>query len=168
MSTRNANDVLTATTRINHTRERNLVAAVATTDTNTDTEIIEINEADDQSNGNSDTDSPDIGTDDYDFKQNKITRFNSITSDSNKDDEKAGKPDEGEGEVSRSNPIDQLTLIQQIKVICFKFCPICFEPWTNSGNHRLVCLKCGHLFGERYVLSFISQIISIENKIIYF
>lgn len=22
------------------------------------------------------------------------------------------------------------------------------EPWTNSGIHRLVCLKCGHLFGE--------------------
>lgn len=27
-------------------------------------------------------------------------------------------------------------------------CSICLEPWTNSGAHRLVCLKCGHLFGE--------------------
>ncbi|CAF0874459.1 unnamed protein product [Brachionus calyciflorus] len=27
-------------------------------------------------------------------------------------------------------------------------CSICLEPWTNSGIHRLVCLKCGHLFGE--------------------
>lgn len=27
-------------------------------------------------------------------------------------------------------------------------CSICFEPWTNAGEHRLVCLKCGHLFGE--------------------
>ncbi|VEL21013.1 unnamed protein product [Protopolystoma xenopodis] len=26
-------------------------------------------------------------------------------------------------------------------------CPICFEPWTSSGIHRLCCLKCGHLFG---------------------
>lgn len=26
-------------------------------------------------------------------------------------------------------------------------CSICFEPWTNSGNHRLSSLKCGHLFG---------------------
>lgn len=26
-------------------------------------------------------------------------------------------------------------------------CCICFEPWTNSGSHRLVSLKCGHLFG---------------------
>ncbi|XP_064611017.1 E3 ubiquitin-protein ligase rfwd3.L-like isoform X2 [Liolophura sinensis] len=27
-------------------------------------------------------------------------------------------------------------------------CPICFEPWTNSGKHRLASLRCGHLFGQ--------------------
>ncbi|CAG2200859.1 E3 ubiquitin-protein ligase RFWD3 [Mytilus edulis] len=27
-------------------------------------------------------------------------------------------------------------------------CPICFEEWTSSGNHRLASLKCGHLFGQ--------------------
>ncbi|XP_053347190.1 E3 ubiquitin-protein ligase RFWD3 [Clarias gariepinus] len=26
-------------------------------------------------------------------------------------------------------------------------CPICFEPWTTSGDHRLATLRCGHLFG---------------------
>lgn len=26
-------------------------------------------------------------------------------------------------------------------------CSICFEPWSNSGNHRISSLKCGHLFG---------------------
>ncbi|XP_077283525.1 uncharacterized protein LOC143909418 [Arctopsyche grandis] len=26
-------------------------------------------------------------------------------------------------------------------------CLICFEPWTNSGEHRLASLSCGHLFG---------------------
>lgn len=26
-------------------------------------------------------------------------------------------------------------------------CPICFEAWTTSGNHRLAALRCGHLFG---------------------
>ncbi|EDV29484.1 uncharacterized protein TRIADDRAFT_51870 [Trichoplax adhaerens] len=26
-------------------------------------------------------------------------------------------------------------------------CSICFEPFSNSGDHRLSCLKCGHLFG---------------------
>lgn len=30
-------------------------------------------------------------------------------------------------------------------------CPICLEPWENSGDHRLVALKCGHLFGSRCV-----------------
>ena len=28
------------------------------------------------------------------------------------------------------------------------FCPICFEPWTNSGEHRISSLKCGHFFGR--------------------
>ena len=28
------------------------------------------------------------------------------------------------------------------------FCPICFEPWTNSGEHRISSLKCGHFFGK--------------------
>lgn len=27
-------------------------------------------------------------------------------------------------------------------------CPICYEPWEESGEHSLVSLKCGHLFGE--------------------
>lgn len=29
-----------------------------------------------------------------------------------------------------------------------QMCTICFEPWTNSSDHRLVSLKCGHLFGQ--------------------
>ncbi|KAJ7998023.1 hypothetical protein DPEC_G00218240 [Dallia pectoralis] len=36
-------------------------------------------------------------------------------------------------------------------------CPVCFEPWTTSGEHRLAALRCGHLFGhnciERWVRS---------------
>jgi hypothetical protein len=27
-------------------------------------------------------------------------------------------------------------------------CSICFEEWTNSGQHRLVSTPCGHLFGK--------------------
>eukprot|EP00038_Savillea_parva_P018674 m.24974 g.24974 ORF g.24974 m.24974 type:complete len:738 (-) comp4198_c0_seq1:185-2398(-) len=27
-------------------------------------------------------------------------------------------------------------------------CPVCFEPWSTSGRHRVVSLKCGHLFGK--------------------
>lgn len=26
-------------------------------------------------------------------------------------------------------------------------CPICLEAWESTGEHRLCCLKCGHLFG---------------------
>lgn len=27
-------------------------------------------------------------------------------------------------------------------------CCICLEQWTNSGEHRMVCLPCGHLLGD--------------------
>ncbi|XP_024361431.1 uncharacterized protein [Physcomitrium patens] len=27
-------------------------------------------------------------------------------------------------------------------------CPICMEPWTSTGNHRICSLACGHLFGK--------------------
>lgn len=27
-------------------------------------------------------------------------------------------------------------------------CPICLDPWTNGGDHRLSSLKCGHFFGQ--------------------
>jgi E3 ubiquitin-protein ligase RFWD3 len=30
-------------------------------------------------------------------------------------------------------------------------CPICLDSWGNSGEHRLVALKCGHLFGSHCV-----------------
>lgn len=26
-------------------------------------------------------------------------------------------------------------------------CSICFEEWSNSGDHRISSLKCGHFFG---------------------
>ncbi|KAF0310415.1 E3 ubiquitin-protein ligase RFWD3 [Amphibalanus amphitrite] len=27
-------------------------------------------------------------------------------------------------------------------------CTICFESWSNSGEHRIASLRCGHLFGK--------------------
>ncbi|NXP18257.1 RFWD3 ligase, partial [Scytalopus superciliaris] len=30
-------------------------------------------------------------------------------------------------------------------------CAICFEQWTNAGDHRLSALRCGHLFGYRCI-----------------
>ncbi|CAG9790719.1 unnamed protein product [Diatraea saccharalis] len=30
-------------------------------------------------------------------------------------------------------------------------CPICLDSWGNTGDHRLVALKCGHLFGSSCV-----------------
>ncbi|KAG0718921.1 E3 ubiquitin-protein ligase RFWD3 [Chionoecetes opilio] len=41
-----------------------------------------------------------------------------------------------------------------------QICPICFDPWANMGEHRLVSLKCGHLFG----LSCITQWLQGANR----
>lgn len=30
-------------------------------------------------------------------------------------------------------------------------CPICLEIWSNSGEHRLCSLRCGHLFGLKCI-----------------
>ncbi|KAK2146141.1 hypothetical protein LSH36_629g01055 [Paralvinella palmiformis] len=35
-------------------------------------------------------------------------------------------------------------------------CPICFDQWTNSGQHRLVSLRCGHLFGQSCIERWLS------------
>lgn len=32
-----------------------------------------------------------------------------------------------------------------------RICPICLDNWTNSGEHRICALKCGHLFGLKCV-----------------
>ncbi|CAO3687325.1 unnamed protein product [Umbelopsis vinacea] len=36
-------------------------------------------------------------------------------------------------------------------------CPICFENWANSGSHRIVSMKCGHLFGLSCIERWISR-----------
>ena len=40
-------------------------------------------------------------------------------------------------------------------------CSICLEPWGNSGSHRLVALKCGHLFGSGCIERWIT---TLRNK----
>lgn len=34
-------------------------------------------------------------------------------------------------------------------------CAICLEMWSNVGDHRLCCLKCGHLFGKSCILNWL-------------
>ncbi|KAG6553637.1 hypothetical protein Mapa_004551 [Marchantia paleacea] len=36
-------------------------------------------------------------------------------------------------------------------------CPICMEPWTNTGEHRICSLACGHLFGKSCIKRWIKQ-----------
>ncbi|KAJ1848464.1 RING finger and WD repeat domain-containing protein 3, partial [Coemansia sp. RSA 2703] len=36
-------------------------------------------------------------------------------------------------------------------------CPICLESWGTTGAHRLVALKCGHLYGQRCIRRWLRQ-----------
>lgn len=47
--------------------------------------------------------------------------------------------------VSRPNRIDSDTDMEDDDGLT---CPICLDHWEMTGQHRLVSLKCGHLFGE--------------------
>lgn len=38
-----------------------------------------------------------------------------------------------------------------------RLCPICLDNWTNTGEHRVCSLKCGHLFGLKCVNRWISS-----------
>lgn len=85
-------------------------------------DIIELNENDDEEEENRDND------DSFNGLRAKIPRLDSDT------DVKNLKTNDKENEENGAGEEET--------------CSICFEPWTNSGAHRLVCLKCGHLFGE--------------------
>eukprot|EP00474_Spongospora_subterranea_P011878 CRZ12336.1 hypothetical protein [Spongospora subterranea] len=36
-------------------------------------------------------------------------------------------------------------------------CPICTTPWHSSGEHRISCLKCGHLFGQSCIRRWVNM-----------
>lgn len=43
-------------------------------------------------------------------------------------------------------------------------CPICMDQWTNSGDHRLCCLRCGHLFGHSCILRWLQHSCTSANR----
>lgn len=36
-------------------------------------------------------------------------------------------------------------------------CSICLDAWSNSGDHRLIALKCGHLFGHQCIIRWLNS-----------
>lgn len=43
-------------------------------------------------------------------------------------------------------------------------CPICLDPWTNTGPHQVCCTPCGHLFGYSCLKEWIQSNTSNGNK----
>ncbi|XP_007435572.1 E3 ubiquitin-protein ligase RFWD3 isoform X2 [Python bivittatus] len=46
--------------------------------------------------------------------------------------------------LKKTNPVASLVPLEEESG---DTCAICFEEWTNAGEHRLAALRCGHLFG---------------------
>lgn len=45
-------------------------------------------------------------------------------------------------------------------------CPVCLDSWEMSGQHRLVSLKCGHLFGNSCIRRYLNFTPPKTNKMI--
>lgn len=43
-------------------------------------------------------------------------------------------------------------------------CTICMDQWTSSGDHRVCCLRCGHLFGYSCILKWLQCYNSSGNR----
>lgn len=36
-------------------------------------------------------------------------------------------------------------------------CPVCMEPWTSQGAHRICCIPCGHVYGRSCLERWLTQ-----------
>uniref|UniRef100_A0ACD5WGT4 Uncharacterized protein n=1 Tax=Avena sativa TaxID=4498 RepID=A0ACD5WGT4_AVESA len=36
-------------------------------------------------------------------------------------------------------------------------CPVCMEPWTSEGAHRISCIPCGHVYGRSCLERWLTQ-----------
>ncbi|XP_037427031.1 E3 ubiquitin-protein ligase RFWD3-like [Triticum dicoccoides] len=36
-------------------------------------------------------------------------------------------------------------------------CPVCMEPWTSEGEHRISCIPCGHVYGRSCLERWLTQ-----------
>ncbi|KAH9302186.1 hypothetical protein KI387_013769 [Taxus chinensis] len=43
-------------------------------------------------------------------------------------------------------------------------CSICMEPWTQSGEHNICSLACGHFFGRSCITKWIKEICASSSK----
>ncbi|XP_051199320.2 uncharacterized protein [Lolium perenne] len=36
-------------------------------------------------------------------------------------------------------------------------CPVCMEPWTCNGDHRICCIPCGHVYGRSCLVKWLDR-----------
>ncbi|KAH7663040.1 E3 ubiquitin-protein ligase RFWD3 protein [Dioscorea alata] len=43
-------------------------------------------------------------------------------------------------------------------------CPVCYEPWTSEGPHRVCCILCGHVYGRSCLEKWVERCGSYKAK----
>ncbi|XP_021936864.1 E3 ubiquitin-protein ligase RFWD3-like isoform X2 [Zootermopsis nevadensis] len=94
-----------------------------------------------------------------------ITQFAPSTSQSTASPSVAGALDQDSLQLERSSP-QKSQGDGKKQVNCDKakdhyddgsMCSICLEMWSNSGNHRLSSLRCGHFFGHSCIMRWLKS-----------
>ncbi|CAK9797485.1 E3 ubiquitin-protein ligase RFWD3 [Anthophora quadrimaculata] len=83
---------------------------------------------------------------------------NNLESDTQPDDTKDNDDNESKAKKAKETNLDES------EVDSDQSCPICMDLWTSSGEHRLCCLRCGHLFGHSCILRWLQNSCTSSNR----
>ncbi|CAK9829002.1 E3 ubiquitin-protein ligase RFWD3 [Anthophora retusa] len=81
-----------------------------------------------------------------------------LENDTQPDDTKDNDDNESKAKKAKETSLDES------EVDSDQSCPICMDLWTSSGEHRLCCLRCGHLFGHSCILRWLQNSCTSSNR----
>ncbi|XP_076675971.1 ring finger and WD repeat domain 3 isoform X2 [Andrena cerasifolii] len=77
--------------------------------------------------------------------------------------ETEAQPEDTNDDESKAKKAKEET-VDESQVDSDQSCPICMDLWTTSGEHRLCCLRCGHLFGHSCILRWLQNSCTGPNR----
>ncbi|CAK9803410.1 E3 ubiquitin-protein ligase RFWD3 [Anthophora plagiata] len=83
---------------------------------------------------------------------------NNLENDTETDDTKGNDDNESKAKKAKETGLDESEIDSD------QSCPICMDLWTSSGEHRLCCLRCGHLFGHSCILRWLQNSCTSSNR----
>lgn len=83
---------------------------------------------------------------------------NNLENEAQSEDTKDDDEDESKAKKAKETNLDDYEIDSD------QSCPICMDLWTSSGEHRLCCLRCGHLFGHSCILRWLQYSCTSANR----